>query len=209
MSYAYVKAGQVVSILNSSQAWTDPATEIQHPSTIFSSWTMDEKNAVGLYEVQLASSPDNNFYTSGASSYAFDSDKKIVTETIASKEKNINDVNEVDEDGKAVLDADGKQLVTKGLKTIWLEKTKETAFNLLSKTDWYIWRNTEDNTKAIPSEVTTHRNSVRTACDTIEGKINAVDSLAKLQELFVVPTDSEGKVTGNAPIYNFPKSYGE
>ena len=79
----------------------------------------------------------------------------------------------------------------------------------LTPTDWYIIRHTEDDTKTVPSEVTTHRTSVRTACDTIEGKIKAVDSLSKMQELFVVPTDSDGKPTGNAPIYDFPKSYGE
>ena len=51
--------------------------------------------------------------------------------------------------GDAVLDTDGNQLVTKGLKTIWIEKTKATAKSLLSPTDWYVVRNAEDNTNPL------------------------------------------------------------
>ena len=206
--FAYVKADQVVEIVN-SKAWNDPSTGIQHPASIFNLWSKDELANIGLYPVVNAITPDSNFYNSGAVSYAFDSDKKEVVESVTKKEKGLDDINEVDADGKALLDDDGKQIVTKGLKTLWIEKTKKTASSLLTPTDWYIVRYTEDDTKTVPSEVTTHRTSVRNSCDTIEGKIKAVDSLSKMQELFVVPTDSDGKPTGNAPIYDFPKSYGE
>ena len=206
--YAYVKAGQVVQIVN-ARAWNDPATGVQHPASIFSLWSKTDLANIGLYPVVQSSSPDNEFNTMGSASYSFDADNNQVVETISSKEKNLNDVNEVDDNGDAVLDSEGNQLVTKGLKTIWIEKTKATAKSLLSPTDWYVVRNVEDNTQSIPSEVTTHRTSVRTASNTIETAITDASDMTAFKALFVVPTDSIGKPTGKAPIHNFPDSYGE
>lgn len=206
--YAYVKAGQVVQIVN-ARAWNDPATGVQHPANIFSLWSKEKLASIGLYPVVQSSSPDSKFNTVGATSYSFDADNNQVVETISSNEKNLNDVNEVDDNGDAVLDTEGNQLVTKGLKTIWIEKTKATAKSLLEPTDWYVVRNAEDNTKAIPSEVTTHRTSVRTASNTIETAITDASDMTAFKALFVVPTDSDGNPTGKAPIHNFPDSYGE
>ena len=109
----------------------------------------------------------------------------------------------VDEDNNPILDTDGNQLVTKGLKTIWIEKTKETTNNLLSKWDWQVTRKYEKNT-AIDSDVSTYRDAVRTACNTIETAINNCSSLSDIQAMFVVPQDSNGNPTGKAPMYNFP-----
>ncbi len=208
MTYAYVKADQVVQILNPSMAWTDPATEIQHPSSIFSIWSKTDLANIGLYPLVSATPPASDFHTMGASSYAFDSVKKEVVESIASSDKKLDDTLYVDgddiPDDKKVGD-----VASQGLVNLWIEKTKNTASSLLTPTDWYIIRNTEDNTKSIPSAVTTHRASVRTACNEIETKIKECDTLDKLKTLFVIPTDSENKVTGNAPIYDFPKPYGE
>lgn len=206
--YAYVKAGQVVQIVN-ARAWNDPATGVQHPANIFSLWSKEKLASIGLYPVVQSSSPDSKFNTVGSASYSFDADNNQVVETISSNEKNLNDVNEVDDNGDAVLDTEGNQLVTKGLKTIWIEKTKATAKSLLEPTDWYVVRNAEDNTKAIPSEVTTHRTSVRTASNAIETAITDASDMTAFKALFVVPTDSDGNPTGKAPIHNFPDSYGE
>lgn len=206
--YAYVKAGQVVQIVN-ARAWNDPATGVQHPASIFSLWSKADLANIGLYPVVQSSPPDSQFNTVGSASYSFDADNNQVVETISSNEKNLNDVNEVDENGDAVLDTEGNQLVTKGLKTIWIEKTKATAKSLLEPTDWYVVRNAEDNTKAIPSEVTTHRTSVRTASNTIETAITDASDMTAFKALFVVPTDSDGNPTGKAPIYDFPEPYGE
>jgi len=119
-------------------------------------------------------------------------------------ERKLDDVNEVDDDGKAVIDSmTGKQAVTLGLKSIWIAKTKESTNNKLKQSDWEITRKTEKGT-AIASATTTYRDKVRTACDTIETKINDCSSLADFIKLFDVPVDSDGKPTGNAPMYDFP-----
>ena len=119
-------------------------------------------------------------------------------------ERKLEDENIVDEDGKAVTDPiTGKQQVQLGLKSIYISQTKNTANNLLSKSDWEITRKAEKGT-AIASATSTYRDKVRTACDTIETKINNCSNLKEFMALFDSPTDSNGNVTGNAPIYDFP-----
>jgi hypothetical protein len=119
-------------------------------------------------------------------------------------EKKLSDVNVVDDNGKAVIDIrTGKQMIQRGLKYLWIEQTKQTANSLLSKSDWEITRKAEKGT-AIASATSTYRDKVRTACDTIETKINNCSNLKEFMALFDAPVDSDGKVTGNAPIYDFP-----
>jgi hypothetical protein len=59
------------------------------------------------------------------------------------------------------------------------------------QSDWEITRKAEKGT-AIASATTTYRDKVRTACDTIETKINNCSSLADfIKLLFDVPVDSQ------------------
>tara|TARA_R100000697_G_C5363554_1_gene175308 strand:- start:42 stop:596 length:555 start_codon:yes stop_codon:yes gene_type:complete len=119
-------------------------------------------------------------------------------------ERKLEDENVVDDDGKAVIDVrTGKQAIALGLKSTYIGQTKNTANYLLSKSDWEITRKAEKGT-AIASATSTYRDKVRTACDTIETKIKNCSKLADFIKLFDVPVDSDGKVTGNAPIYDFP-----
>ena len=90
------------------------------------------------------------------------------------------------------------------LKTIWKEEQSDTAKKLLSDSDWLVVRKAEAGT-AIPSATSTYRTAVRTSSKTIEDKINACSDLAAFKALFDVPVDSNGKPTGNAPIYDWPK----
>ena len=120
------------------------------------------------------------------------------------KEKSLTDVNVVDDDGKAVINpTTGKQLIALGLKSIYIAQTKNTANDLLSKSDWEITRKAEKGT-AIASATSTYRDKVRTACDTIETKINNCSNLKEFMALFDSPTDSKGEVNGKPPIYDFP-----
>ena len=119
-------------------------------------------------------------------------------------EKELADSNAVDENGKAVLDPiTGKQMVTLGVKSIWLMRTREEAKNMLSKHDWVVTRKIEKDI-VIPSEITTYRDNIRTACATIETKINNCSSITEFKALFDIPVDKDGKATGKAPIYDFP-----
>ena len=46
---------------------------------------------------------------------------------------------------------------------------------------------------------------VRTACNTIETKINACSNLTEFMALFDTPLDSNKLPKGNAPMFDFPQ----
>ena len=172
--------------LKVGKAWQDDEN-YKHPYNWQSSWSADDLKKWGVtFEADVDTSYDNTFYFS----------KGI--------ERKLADENVVDEDGKAVNDPiTGKQMVQLGLKSIWVAQTKTTANSLLSSSDWYVTRKAEAST-AIPSDISKYRTDVRTASKTIEDKINACADLDAFKGLFVVPTNSDGEPSGNAPIYDFP-----
>jgi hypothetical protein len=171
--------------LKVGKSWTDD-NGYKHPYNWASAWSADDKTQWGVtWQDDVDTSYDDRFY------WARD------------VERSLTDINAVDEDDNPILDQDGNQVVTKGLKTIWIERTKSTANGLLTASDWYVVRNAEKST-AIPTEISTYRDAVRTATGTIETAINGCADLNAFKALFVVPTDDDGNPTGNAPIYDFP-----
>ena len=134
---------------------------------------------------------DNRFY------WGRDADGKLIP-------RSLTDVDQVDKDGKAALDIDGKQLVTKGLKTLAIETVKSQAAGLLAPYDWQVIKATEIESYSVPSTVTTYRAAVRTASNNIETAITNAADLAAFMALYDVPVDSDGKPTGNAPIADWP-----
>lgn len=172
--------------LKVGKSWTDD-NGYKHPYNWASAWSAEDKEQWGVtWQDDVDTSYDNRFY------WARD------------VERSLTDINEVDEDNNPILDQDGNQVVTKGLKTIWIERTKSTANGLLTASDWYVVRNAEKSV-AIPADITTYRDAVRTASGTIETAINACTTLDDFKALFVVPMDDDGNPTGNAPIYDFPQ----
>ena len=170
--------------LKVGKSWSDG--NYKHPYNWASAWSDEDKEQWGVtWQDDPDISYDNRFY------WARDI------------ERSLDDINVVDEDGDAVLDADGNQVVTLGLKSIWVAQTKTTANSLLASSDWYVTRKSESDV-AIPSAISTYRTAVRTASGTIETAINDCADLDAFKELFVVPRDSDDNPTGNAPIYDFP-----
>ena len=181
----YTYLGRVIRI---GKAWKD-AEGTLHPANWNSGWSDNEKAAKGLvWDESLQPVPfDNRFYWS------------------AGVPKNIDDVNEVDEDGNPILDEDGVQVVTKGLKSNAIGQVKTTAGSLLSATDWYVTRKSESGDE-IPADVSAYRAAVRNASDTIEAVIEACTAHDQFVALYDVPVDDEGNPTGNAPINDWPES---
>ena len=174
-------------IIKEGKSWSDGT--YKHPYNWASAWSdEDKKNFKLVWEKEEDTSFDNRFYWS----------KGI--------ERKLDDEDAKDAEGKQLYERDGKtKLINEGLKTIWIRQTKETANNMLSKTDWLVTRKSEKGT-AIPDATTSFRDSVRTKCAEIETNINACSSLADFMKLFDTPVDKDGKPTGdNAPIYDFPK----
>ena len=90
-----------------------------------------------------------------------------------------------------------------GLKGICKTKVNEQANGLLSKYDWYVIRNTEDNTKTIPSDVSTYRTNVRTKANEMCTQIDGASTVDALKTLYTYTEDSEGNIT--RPLAEFPE----
>jgi hypothetical protein len=177
---AYKYSGRII---RAGKAWTDN-DGIQHPSN-WMVWDAATKTAKGLVWEDDPASFDGRFYWS------------------ADVPRSLEDVNEVDAEGNAVLNADGVQLVTKGLKSNAIATVKQQAAGLLTPTDWYVTRKAETDAE-IPSDILTYRQSVRTASGAIEAAISGVTTLEAFIALYEAPVDAEGNVTGNAPINDWP-----
>jgi len=173
--------------IRTGKAWTNN-DGIQHPAN-WGSWTDAEKTAAGLvWDASATPAPyDNRFWWD------------------ANTPKALDDVNEVDGDNNPILDHNNNQLVTLGLKSVWKNLTKERAGNLLAPTDWMVVKAAEVADYSVPAEIVQWRQSVRTASNTIEAAIDAVNSHAAFLALHDAPVDADGVPTGNAPINDWPE----
>jgi len=179
-------------VIKEGRAWTDD-NGVQHPAN-WGIWSEDEKVAHGLVWVDSQPQPDSRFYW-----WSQNSDG-----TYTSTPRELEDRLEVDDDGSPILDEDGVQMVTLGLKSQWIAQTKQTQGSLLSQTDWAYTRVADTGT-AVPSDIQQYRNEVRLAAAVIEDQISQCANLDDFKALFVAPVDANGDVTGNAPIYNWPE----
>ena len=167
------------------------------------SWSAEQLAANGIYEVvyDLSNLKDSRFYINGAESFTFANDTVTASYT-AAVGKALDDVNEVDENGDALLDDDGVQVVTSGLKTNEKNQIKAQAAGLLQSTDWYVVRNAESST-AIPANVSTYRTAVRTKSNEMETAIDGAASAEALEALFTYTTGADD-VTSR-PLGEWPK----
>jgi len=121
----------------------------------------EEKEAIGLTEVADPEIFDNRFYWD------------------AGLPKALDDKEEVDDEDKPILDQDGKQLITKGLKTNFVAQIKDTTNKLLASTDWYVIRKAERNID-IPTDIADKRSAIITESNRLETEINAVKDVEEL-----------------------------
>jgi len=83
--------------------------------------------------------------------------------------------------------SDGDALLPKplaGLKTSKIDMAKQTSASMLSQTDWYVTRKSEENT-AIPSGITAYRTAIRTNYTTLKTAINNASDIAGLIACYV------------------------
>ena len=104
-----------------------------------------------------------------------------------------------------MLDIDGNQVVTKGLKSNAIAQVKETAASLLAPTDWMVVRSAENGTD-VPSATLAYRQNVRAASERIETAITGATTHAAFMALYDAPVDADGNPTGNAPINDWPEA---
>ena len=179
--------------------------DYKYPKAIYSLWTEEERNAIGIYTVIIDNTnfKDQTFYINTDQTYTFDSEADTVTASYGTATaKAIADVNAVDEDGEALLDSDGNQIVNYGLKTNYKNQFNTQASGLLLPTDWYVVKATEVSDYSVPSAITTYRAAVRTKVNAMETAIDNCANVEALITLLEYTTDSDG-VTSR-PLGEFP-----
>ena len=155
--------------------------DINYPANWLRLSTADEKTALGITEVADAPTYDNRFYWGDGTA------------------KTLTDTNEVDENGDPLLDSEGNQVITLGVKSVLKAQEKATAGSLLARYDLYVVRKAEKST-AIPTAITTYRDAVRTACNTRETEIDNCADTAALVTLYG-STETDGVYTPNMTQY--------
>ena len=197
--FALVKDGSIVKMLSGNQGVT--IDDIQHPKAIFTLWTKDEREAIGVYEVEMNNSKkkDEKWYINTDVTYSFESGKVTGSYGDATARKHADTL------FTAQDESDGKgtegDVATEGLKTVLIRDVKKSAESELSKTDWYITRKTEKNT-AIPSAVSTHRDAVRSKQASMDTSITNASDTPALETLYTRNDDGE-RPLGELPTKDF------
>ena len=128
------------------------ANGTQYPSGWLNQATEEQKAAIGITWVADPTPVDTRFYWDTNLPKALED----VTETV-----------------------DGKEYITKGLKSNFKAQVKDTANKLLAQTDWYVIRKAERSVD-IPTDIADKRNAIVTEANRLDSEIDLVDTVEGL-----------------------------
>ena len=175
------------------KSWTDD-NGITHPKN-WHIWSAADKEAAGLVEIIPDSPPDSRLYN-----WSQNADG-----TISSTAKPLEDVNEVDENGDPLLDDDGVQMVTKGVKSNLIAEVRTQQGSLLSQTDWALVRKV-DTAVAVPDNIQTWRDAIRAKATEMETAITAAADTDAVAALFLTYTvEDDDSITKSGILYDWPE----
>ena len=200
--FALVESGSITKMLKGNKGIT--IGDNQYPAAIFSVWTESERNAIGVYTIEIDNTnlKDEEYYINTSITYAFGSGKVTGTYGTATA-KSLADVNwtqtEID-DGDAPAGADTNTLKSEGLKTIKKNMIDERCKGILEPSDWMVVKATETG-EAMDSGWKTWRASVRTKCNSMQTQIDNAANVDALAALFTYTT--KDGVTSR-PLGEFP-----
>ena len=191
--FALVESGSITKYYSGNKGIT--IGDNNYPKAIFTLWTKDEREAIGIYEVEIdnTNKKDEQWYINTNITYAFGSGKVTGSYGTATAKAHADTLwTEQDKtDGKIPTGKDVGDVAVEGLKTLLIRTLKAQAAGELQNTDWYVVRKADAGT-AIPSAIETHRAAVRTKCASMEASITNAADTAALETLYTYTTDSEG-----------------
>jgi len=197
--YALVEDGSITKHLSGNKGIT--IGDIQYPKGVFNLWTKSQREAIGIYEIVWDNSKkkDDAWYVNTNVSYAFANGKVTASYGNATAKKHADTL------WTAQDESDGKgtegELAYRGLKYNLIQTVKQQANTLLSETDWYVTRKYEKST-AIPSNVTTWRNGIRSKQAEMETAITNASDTPALETLYTYTKQEDDSVT--RPLGEFP-----
>ena len=198
--FALVQDGNIVQMPKGNKGIT--IDSIQYPASIYTLWSAAERNAIGIYTVEIdnTNKKDEQWYINTNITYAFSSGKVTGSYGTATA-KAIEDANATDEEGNNLTDENGNQLIIKGLKTIKKEIIDQQCAGILAPSDWRVIKAKETG-GTVNSGWKTWRASVRTKCNSMQDQIDAVSNVDELAALFSYTEQEDGSIT--RPLGEFP-----
>ena len=204
--YALVEDGSISKLITNPKVMV--IGDVRYPAKIFQLWSQSELNAIGIYEVITDSSnkKDEKWYINTNESYAFADNQVTRSWGTATPKAHADSLwTQADsDDGDLPDDKEVGDVKVEGLKTQLIRTLKQQVSGELSKTDWYITRNTEKST-AIPSAISTHRDAVRTKQAEMETAITNASDTPALETLYTyVNTGTEENPVHERPLGELP-----
>ena len=198
--FALVEGGKITQMPKGNKGIT--IGDNQYPASIYTLWTEEERNAIGIYTVEIdnTNKKDEEWYINTNITYAFSSGKVTGTYGTATA-KAIADSDAVDDEGNKLKDENGNQIINEGLKTIKKRMIDNQCAGLLAPSDWMVVKATETG-GTMDSGWKTWRASVRTKCNSMQTQIDNASDVDALAALFIYTEQEDGSVT--RPLGEFP-----
>ena len=196
--YAIVKDNNITQLITNPKSVV--IGDVRYPAKIFELWSKSELNAIGIYEVVTDSTNKKNdaYYNNTDEEYNY-ADGQVTRSWGNATPKRLNDENEVNENGDPVLDNNGEQIISYGLKTEKKRIVKQQASGLLAPTDWYVIKANEVADYNVPENITTFRADVRSKSNEMETQIDACTNVEELETLYTRDQN------GVRPLAEFPE----
>ena len=204
--YALVTDGKITKYFNNPKGFT--LGDLQYPKDIFTKWSVEEKEAIGIYEIVYDNSnfKDEKWYINTNQSFAFANDTVTASYGTATAKAHADTTwsQQDSDDGDLPSDKSVGDVKVEGLKTTLIRTLKQQVAGILNDTDWYITRNAEKST-AIPSAISTHRDAVRTKQASMETAITNASDTPALETLYAhVNTGTESNPVIERPLGELP-----
>ena len=206
--FAIVESGSITSMPRGNKGIE--INGVKHPASIFTLWTESERNASGVYTVEIdnTNKKDEEWYVNTDITYAYDSSAnkvkgtygtataKVITDTKWTQAQ-IDDPSLV---GQAPAGADTNTIRLEGLKTIKKRMIDNQCAGLLAPSDWMYIKAGEEGV-SMDSGWKTWRASVRTKCNSMQTQIDNAADVDALAALFTYTT-KDGVIS--RPLGEFP-----
>jgi len=194
--FALVESGSITKYFSGNKGIT--IGDVQYPKSIFTLWTKDEREAIGIYEVETDSTnyKDEKWYINTNESFAFANGKVTKSWGTATAKEHADTLytSQDKTDGNIPEGKDVGDVKQEGLKTILIKHIKAQAASELQNTDWYVVRKADAGT-AVPSSITNHRAAVRTKAAEMETAITNASDTAALETLYTYTKQEDGSFT--------------
>ena len=190
--FALVEDGKITQMPKGNKGIT--IGDNQYPASIYTLWTEAERNAIGIYTVEIdgTNRKDEEWYLNTNITYAFGSGKVTGTYGTATAKKMTDTLwTEQDKtDGLIPKDKDVGDVATRGLKYIKKQMIDNQCAGLLAPSDWMVVKATETG-GTMDSGWKTWRASVRTKCNSMQTQIDNASDVDALAALFTYTEKTE------------------